>query len=132
MKASHPTRKIIDEIESRLQLLKDKPKLFCWGVDDPVFTTDTFMAGFLEHFPDAIVHELGGDRVPVVQTELFRDPATVDMVGRQKEDDGRNEKDRQHSVSSAKTWVGKGEPGVLDQVPTIYRNHCPGYMPGAL
>jgi haloalkane dehalogenase len=58
MKASHPTRKTVDEIESRLHLLKDKPKLFCWGVDDPVFTTDTFLAGFREHFPAAKVHEL--------------------------------------------------------------------------
>jgi pimeloyl-ACP methyl ester carboxylesterase len=58
MKASHPTRKTVDEIEARLPLLKDVPKQFIWGVDDPVFTTDTFMAGFQEHFPDANYHTL--------------------------------------------------------------------------
>ena len=58
MKTSHPTRKTVDDIEAKLHLLKDKPKLICWGVDDPVFTTDTFLAGWKEHFPDAEVHEL--------------------------------------------------------------------------
>ena len=58
MKNSHPTRETIDEIESRLHLLRDIPKLILWGEDDPVFTTDTFLDGFRVHFPDAEVHEL--------------------------------------------------------------------------
>lgn len=58
MKDTHPTRKTVDEIEARLHLLRDVPKLILWGKDDPVFTTDTFLAGFRAHFPDAQVIEL--------------------------------------------------------------------------
>ncbi len=58
MKASHPTRRTVNNIEARLHLLKAVPKLIIWGVDDPVFTVDAFLSGFKLHFPDAEYHEL--------------------------------------------------------------------------
>ena len=58
MNASHPTRHTINEIENKLNLLREKPMVIFWGVDDPVFTADTFLAGWIEHFPNAEVHEL--------------------------------------------------------------------------
>lgn len=58
MNVSHPTRQTINEIENKLQLLNEKPMLIFWGVDDPVFTTEAFLAGWIEHFPDAEVYEL--------------------------------------------------------------------------
>jgi haloalkane dehalogenase len=54
----HVTRKTVDEIERRLVTLRGKPMLVLWGADDPVFTIDTFLAGWKEHFPDAQVHIL--------------------------------------------------------------------------
>ena len=58
MNASHPTRKTVDEIESRLHLLSEKPMIIFWGEDDPVFTTSTFLSGWTDHFPEAEVHQL--------------------------------------------------------------------------
>jgi acyl-CoA synthetase (AMP-forming)/AMP-acid ligase II/pimeloyl-ACP methyl ester carboxylesterase len=42
-------------MESRLKLLRDVPKLFCWGMKDFVFCS-RFLAEWLRHFPDADVH----------------------------------------------------------------------------
>ncbi len=56
MNPAHPTRRTIDEIESRLPLLCGKPILALWGADDPVFTVDAFLAGWREHFPGIEVH----------------------------------------------------------------------------
>jgi len=53
MEAGHPTRQTIDEIESRLPLLRDKPLRLFWGARDPVFTVDTFLAGWRKRFPEA-------------------------------------------------------------------------------
>jgi haloalkane dehalogenase len=58
MRADHPTRITIDEIEARLPLLLAKPMIIFWGVDDPVFTTEVFLSGWRQHFPQAEVHEL--------------------------------------------------------------------------
>lgn len=56
MENGHPTRKTVDEIEARLPLLARKPMLILWGAKDPVFTVDTFLAGWRERFPEAAVH----------------------------------------------------------------------------
>lgn len=60
LEPGHPTRKTIDDIEARLPLLRDKPLLILWGADDPVFTVDTFLAGWRQRFPEAEVHVLEG------------------------------------------------------------------------
>ncbi|NPV76493.1 MAG: alpha/beta fold hydrolase [Anaerolineae bacterium] len=56
MEANHPTRRTVDEIESRLPLLRGKPMLALWGADDPVFTVQTFLAGWRKRFPEVEVH----------------------------------------------------------------------------
>jgi haloalkane dehalogenase len=58
MSAEHPTRRTIDEIDARLPLLQEKPMLIIWGKDDPVFTVDTFLAGWHKRFPAAELHIL--------------------------------------------------------------------------
>jgi len=58
MNPRHPTRKTIDEIEARLPLLEDKPILALWGADEPVFTSETYLAGWREHFPEIEAHIL--------------------------------------------------------------------------
>jgi haloalkane dehalogenase len=51
----HPTRKTLNEIDSRLTMLRDKPMLICWGAKDFVFN-NAFLDGWRERFPDADVH----------------------------------------------------------------------------
>ncbi|NSW53837.1 MAG: alpha/beta fold hydrolase [Anaerolineae bacterium] len=58
MKANHPTRGTIDAIENGLPLLAEKPMCIIWGADDPVFTVDTFLAGWRVRFPQAQVNIL--------------------------------------------------------------------------
>jgi len=56
MEPHHPTRKTIGDIESNLSLLIDKPIMALWGADDPVFTVETYLAGWREYFPNIEVH----------------------------------------------------------------------------
>lgn len=56
MEARHPTRRTLDEIETRLPLLRGKPMLALWGADDPVFTVQTFLAGWRKRFPEIETH----------------------------------------------------------------------------
>jgi pimeloyl-ACP methyl ester carboxylesterase len=56
LESHHPTRKTLDEIESRLPLLAKKPILALWGADDPVFTVKTFLAGWRGYFPNIEEH----------------------------------------------------------------------------
>ena len=53
----HPTRKIINEIDNRLEELNHLPVVFLWGTNDFVFTTE-FLEKFLVKFPDPEVHLL--------------------------------------------------------------------------
>ncbi|MBN2159655.1 MAG: alpha/beta fold hydrolase [Spirochaetes bacterium] len=43
-------------MESRLKLLRDVPKLLCWGMKDFIFD-DKFLNEWVRHFPDAEVHQ---------------------------------------------------------------------------
>ena len=56
MEADHPTRRTINEIQSHFGLLQKKPILALWGADDPVFTVETFLAGWREFFPHIEEH----------------------------------------------------------------------------
>lgn len=80
----HPTRKIIDEIDSRLDELTHLPTVFIWGTHDFVFTTE-FLERFLERWPDPEVHLLDDAAhfvvedahekiVPIVRDFLQRNP----------------------------------------------------------
>jgi pimeloyl-ACP methyl ester carboxylesterase len=50
-----PEYDIVSETERRLQLLRDRPMLICWGMRDFVFDRD-FLAEWERHFPAAEVH----------------------------------------------------------------------------
>ncbi len=67
-------------MESRLKLLRDVPKLFCWGTKDFVFCSK-MLAEWLRYFPDAevrrfedaghyILEDAAADVIPAVQTFL--------------------------------------------------------------
>lgn len=56
MEEDHPTRRTINEIQSHFGLLQKKPILALWGADDPVFTVETFLAGWREFFPHIEEH----------------------------------------------------------------------------
>jgi pimeloyl-ACP methyl ester carboxylesterase len=55
MRANHPTRPMLDEIEAKLPLLADRDKLILWGGQDFCFN-DHFLARWREIFPQASVH----------------------------------------------------------------------------
>lgn len=54
----HPTRQVLDEMESRLSLLRDRPMLILWGQKDWCFTEEHFLPKWREHFPTAQVRVL--------------------------------------------------------------------------
>jgi len=54
MSPSHPTWSTVREIEEKLSLFKNTPKLLCWGMEDFCFNED-FLARWREIYPDAIV-----------------------------------------------------------------------------
>jgi len=51
---THPTRPVLEGIQTGLPKLHDVPKLFCWGMRDFVFT-EAFLEKWLQFFPDAPV-----------------------------------------------------------------------------
>lgn len=55
MGVSHPTRPVLDEIESKLPLLADREKMILWGGRDFCFN-DHFLARWQEIFPQTLVH----------------------------------------------------------------------------
>jgi pimeloyl-ACP methyl ester carboxylesterase len=88
-KAGHPTWDLVDEVDGKLHLLKDKPMLVCWGNKDWCFTP-TFCEGWHKRFPDAEVHawddvahftlEDAGERV-LEHLVPFLDRVTADERG---------------------------------------------------
>lgn len=57
LSAAHPSYENLLNIERRLELLRDRPKLFVWGMRDWCFTPK-FLVRFLEFFPEAEVERL--------------------------------------------------------------------------
>jgi len=55
LKPSHPSYATLEQIDSRLQKLTDRPMLICWGDDDFCFTPK-FRKEWEKRFPDAEVH----------------------------------------------------------------------------
>jgi cis-3-alkyl-4-acyloxetan-2-one decarboxylase len=55
LKPGDPGYDIVTETEKRLELLRDRPVLICWGMRDFVFD-EHFLRQWQEHFPAAEVH----------------------------------------------------------------------------
>lgn len=53
----HPTYRVLEDLESRLHTLTDRPALFVWGMRDWCFRPEC-LERFLEIFPEAEVHRL--------------------------------------------------------------------------
>ena len=56
LEANHPTRKTVEEIDSKLYLLRDCQMLIIWGKGDFCFTERDFLPMWQTRFPDAEVH----------------------------------------------------------------------------
>jgi len=54
---SHATWQVVDAVDNKLERLKDKPMLVCWGEKDWCFTP-AFRAGWQARFPHAVVHPI--------------------------------------------------------------------------
>ncbi|MCK4658975.1 MAG: alpha/beta fold hydrolase [Phycisphaerae bacterium] len=52
---SHPTYRLIQDIEAALPQFRDRPMLICWGMGDFCFT-EAFLKKWVERFPLAQVH----------------------------------------------------------------------------
>jgi haloalkane dehalogenase len=57
MSPGHPSYETLFEIEQKLELLRERPMKFIWGMRDWCFTP-AFLERFLEFFPDAEVERL--------------------------------------------------------------------------
>jgi haloalkane dehalogenase len=57
MEPEHPTRKLLAEIEGRLDALNDTPKLIIWGGQDFCFN-DHFLERWRQIFPDAATYRI--------------------------------------------------------------------------
>jgi haloalkane dehalogenase len=57
MAPSHQAHAVVEEIDSKLGTLRDRPMLIVWGAKDFVFD-DHFLEGWRQRFPDAEVHYL--------------------------------------------------------------------------
>jgi len=57
LERGHPNRPLLDELERQLTVVKQRPHLIVWGLQDRVFHRG-FLAGWRERFPTAEVHEL--------------------------------------------------------------------------
>ena len=55
LKSTDPGNEIVTQTEQRLCLLRDKPVLICWGMQDFVFDAN-FLAEWERHFPAAEIH----------------------------------------------------------------------------
>jgi haloalkane dehalogenase len=55
LKSTDPGYEIVTQTEQRLCLLRDKPVLICWGIQDFVFDAN-FLAEWERHFPAAEIH----------------------------------------------------------------------------
>ena len=55
MKPERPSYSMLQGIENRLSLLKEKPMMLLWGDDDFCFSPH-FRKRWMELFPDASVH----------------------------------------------------------------------------
>ncbi|OQY26707.1 MAG: alpha/beta hydrolase [Candidatus Cloacimonetes bacterium 4572_55] len=60
MEDDHPTRAVLDQIEARLPLLRDRPALIIWGEDDFCFTTKNFLSRWEALFPQAEIKRIAG------------------------------------------------------------------------
>jgi haloalkane dehalogenase len=54
---SVPSHSVLQSIEARLPQFRDRPMVIFWGGRDFCFN-DSFLTGWIEHFPDAVVHRL--------------------------------------------------------------------------
>jgi pimeloyl-ACP methyl ester carboxylesterase len=57
MKDTHPTWPVIEEIDRKLETLREKPMAIAWGMRDWCFSP-IFLAGWRKRFPDAEVLEI--------------------------------------------------------------------------
>lgn len=55
LSSNHPTWDLVSSVDQKLQGLKEKPMLICWGERDWCFRP-AFRLGWEERFPDAISH----------------------------------------------------------------------------
>lgn len=53
----HPTYKVLEDIEEKLPLFRNKPVCLIWGMLDWCFSPE-FLSRFLQEFPEAQVHRL--------------------------------------------------------------------------
>src|SRR5690606_17206428 len=58
LKPGHPSYRTLEEIESRLHLLRDRPAMLVWGMQDWCFTPHFLERFRVEFFPHAEVHEV--------------------------------------------------------------------------
>jgi len=52
MEPDHPTRPVLAAVEAALPMLRGKPMLLLWGLQDFCFD-ESFLAGFTQRFPEA-------------------------------------------------------------------------------
>jgi len=79
----HRSRKLLEEIEAGLPLLRDRPMLILWGEDDFCFTPRDFLSEWQKRFPNAEVHLLRGAGHYVVEDAYERIlPLMVDFLSR--------------------------------------------------
>jgi haloalkane dehalogenase len=57
LERGHPNRRLMDDLERQLHVLKERPHLVIWGLQDRVFHRG-FLAGWRQRFPAAEVHAL--------------------------------------------------------------------------
>jgi haloalkane dehalogenase len=56
LESNHPSRKLLEEIDTRIEMFRQYPMLIAWGDKDPIFTTKHFLAEWKRRFPNAQVH----------------------------------------------------------------------------
>lgn len=55
LERGHPNRRLMDDLDRQLHVLKERPHLVIWGLQDPVFHA-AFLAGWRQRVPSAEVH----------------------------------------------------------------------------
>jgi olefin beta-lactone synthetase len=125
-------------MESRLKLLRDVPKLFCWGMRDFIFCRK-MLDEWIRHFPDAEVHRFpdaghllledsAEDVIPIVE-KFMKENIGPGKRNRNKKEAHRAEKER-HYTSLAEHFLNianyKPESMILARLKGLYLNGVGG------
>ena len=104
MEQEGPTYELLQAIEEKLALLKEKPMMIIWGEKDPVFTLE-FLDKWKEYFPNAAIKQLPEAGHYVVEDAVEDIQKIVDKFLKQEVATGTSVEDAPEGKQEAETSV---------------------------